>query len=230
MPRTDVTTTFSGSWTLQSPVFTRDPDQQPGSVFYVAVQVSVSQIGTYTFTCNTEIRTNFDLYDGDFDPADPRKNLVSRDVTNNGEEPFRKTTTLQAEHIYVLVISPHLPTIIGEFSIVSSGPITIDFATSREIRFERAGKYCTDHHSSRRPIWRSIAWFVEWICRLHFFSRLRSDSDGCQIILSVYVCVCECFIWSEILIIGKSTISPDFQSLSRSSLSSLLVSFAQQVR
>ena len=62
-------------------------------------------------------------------------------------------------------------------------------------------------------------WYCSEIQLLSLWGWGWGEGEGVR----VWVCVCECFIWSEIMIIGKSTISPDFQSLSRSSLSSLLV-------
>ena len=128
------TTSFSGSWTTNSPVLTREVDHQVKQFYYEAIEVTVPMMGSYLFTGSSINRINGDLYDVDFDPVNPSLNLIiPADVKNNGEEPLKIVITLRADHIYVLVVTPCLSTTTGEFSIVSSGPAMVDLRSAQNM-------------------------------------------------------------------------------------------------
>ena len=120
-----MTTTLHGSWTLSSPLLTRNADQQLEKVYYATVEVSVPLMGTYSFTGNSAIRMDGSLYDGDFDPADVNRNLITFDVKSADQDQFGITASLQADHKYILIVNPRTPDAVGEFSVASTGPASI---------------------------------------------------------------------------------------------------------
>ena len=102
------------------------------------------------------------LYDGDFDPTDSDRNLISQADKSDGPEQFRITTSLQPGHRYVLVVRPQAPETTGEFSIVSSEVSSLSTRTRTTIPALSSGEYR----------------FVN--CKKRRYLQLSTDSFGLQ--------------------------------------------------
>ena len=129
--QSDVTTTFSGAWDSNSPFFTRPADQRAMKRYYAVIEVNVSVTGSYLFTGTSRIHMAGHLHDGDFDPTDPDRNLISQAAKSDGPEQFRITARLQSDQRYVLVVRPRASETKGTFSIVSSGPAAVSLRTAK---------------------------------------------------------------------------------------------------
>ncbi len=141
---TDVTTTYTSSWTLKSPSFSRRADQMADHYYYETIRVVASVMGTYTFTSNSPINTYGYLYQDQFNPGSSSLKLISEDDDSNGQGQFRITAVLQPGRKYILVATTYNSETIGAFSIVSSGPATLDLDASRILPASadaRAGEY-----------------------------------------------------------------------------------------
>jgi hypothetical protein len=111
-------------------MFSRHADQLEKHYYYATIQFTVSIKGTYTFISSSPINTYGYLYRDQFNPADLSMKLISEDDDSNGQEQFRITAILQPDQKYFLVITTYSPETTGEFSIVSSGPATVDIHTT----------------------------------------------------------------------------------------------------
>ena len=120
-------------------MFSRHADQMAKNYYYESIQVSVPMMDTYTFISNSPINTDGYLYSDEFKPANPSLKLISQDDDSNGQGQFRITAILQPGHKYILVVTPDSPETTGEFSIVSSGPATVDIYSTRVLTTSSTG-------------------------------------------------------------------------------------------
>ena len=129
--QSDVITSFSGAWTLSSPTYTRLVDLEPRKFYYEAINMDISVTGSYSFIGNSMIQMEFRLYDGNFDPTAPNRDLVVVGAKSYGEEPLRMTATLLTAQRYVLIVMAQAAGTLGSFSLVVSGSATVPLRTSR---------------------------------------------------------------------------------------------------
>ncbi|CAF0986126.1 unnamed protein product [Adineta steineri] len=96
--------------------------------YYGAIQMNVTVTGYYAFLINSEMKImDAYIYTNNFNPFDVSKNVLShsRDSDNQGQ--FKITAALQANMIYVVVITTSSRNLTGNVSIQVSGPNYIDF-------------------------------------------------------------------------------------------------------
>ena len=96
--------------------------------------MTVSNIGTYTFTSRSPVNTYGYIYKDKFNPDDLTVNLISQDDDSDGKEQFKITAFLQPEQRYILVATTNRPEVTGEFSIISSGPTSPNLRSKIEPR------------------------------------------------------------------------------------------------
>jgi hypothetical protein len=88
-------------------------------------------MGNYTFTSISSINTYGYLYEEEFKSTDPSQKLISQDDDSDGQEQFKIIAILQPGNKYILVATTYSPKIIGEFSVISSGPAAVEIYSAR---------------------------------------------------------------------------------------------------
>lgn len=117
--------------TFNSGLFQRVGGYSDEYYYYTAFQITVSTSGTYSFTTDSDLDTVGYLYDSSFDPSDPTANLITDDDDNGDIHlQFLVEAFLHAEHNYVLVVTTHGETQVGQFLVSATGP---DFANVMSI-------------------------------------------------------------------------------------------------
>ena len=70
------------------------------------------------------------FYSNSFDPSNPSQNLIEHDDDSGGQGQFRITVTLIYGYTYVLVVTTHLSSNTGTFSITALGPASVIFTST----------------------------------------------------------------------------------------------------
>jgi len=97
-----------------------------GQYHYETIQINLQQNGLYTFDTNsTTIELFGYIYEYDFDPLYPNRNLIAQSSLNCSEYRFIMGISLQADRTYILVITTLEPNIQGSFLISIIGPHNI---------------------------------------------------------------------------------------------------------
>jgi hypothetical protein len=95
--------------------------------YYEAIQVTVVETGYYQFSSNSTIDTYGYIYENDFDPVDPIRNVLSEDGYNCGIYRFQLISYLKVNTKYVLVVTTHDPNVTGVHSVLATGPNNVNF-------------------------------------------------------------------------------------------------------
>ncbi|CAF0995619.1 unnamed protein product [Adineta steineri] len=111
--------TFLSSLTNNSQIYYRDCDKQ--NFYYESIQVKVTKSGYYTFNVSGEIDPYGSIYNNKFNPLDPSENLLNQEYARNSDIQLKLDIYLDADIIYVLVMTTFDSKEIGEFSINISG-------------------------------------------------------------------------------------------------------------
>ena len=93
-----------------------------GNYHYETIQINVQLSGSYTFdNSNSSILLYGYLYENNFDPTYPMKNLIieSNYSCNN---PFKLGSYLETNRIYILVVTTFISNVKGSFTILVTGP------------------------------------------------------------------------------------------------------------
>ena len=113
-------------WTSSSRNFTRFGTITSG-YSYETFDVTVSTTGSYIFRSDSGIDTYGYLYSAVFYPAYTSMNLLSLDDDSGGNNQFQFTVSLQTNTKYILVPTTSNPLLIGSYSVIASGPGTVNF-------------------------------------------------------------------------------------------------------
>ena len=122
--KTGLASSYSGQLTGNSSIYSRI-EFAPPTYYFETIRVTVSRLGTYTFTSNSSFDCYGYLYNGSFNASYPFIQKVMEDDNGNGNGQFLMTTQLQTNVTYNLVITASLPYVIGWFLIIASGPSSI---------------------------------------------------------------------------------------------------------
>jgi len=90
--------------------------------YYEAMQVKVTQVGYYTFSSNGTIDIHGYIYNNNFDPFNPDRNLYAQSGNRCPNGQFGIITYLQMDTTYILIVTTSSPDMTGPFSIFVSGP------------------------------------------------------------------------------------------------------------
>ena len=107
-----------------STVFNR-PNGDRKDYYYQAIQITVFNSETYSFTSAASIDTIGYLYDTSFDALNPSTNLITFDDNSGGNTNFRIDTALQSGRIYVLVVTTAQASTVGDVWISARGPAAV---------------------------------------------------------------------------------------------------------
>lgn len=111
---------YSSILTSNSPTYMH-PNSY-GTNYYDALQMNVTETGTYAIFSKSTINLYGFLYNNTFIPYDPTANLIIGNNDGCSYEQFLLTLILHAHMTYELVITTWDPIVIGSFSITISGP------------------------------------------------------------------------------------------------------------
>lgn len=107
-----------------------------GKYYYETIKVNVQETGYYTFGGISTIDTYGYIYQNNFNPFNPKKNLIAEDGCDIGHYKFNFIRALQANITYIMVVTTFSPNIQGNFSVVVSGPSSITLnRTSKRFYF-----------------------------------------------------------------------------------------------
>ncbi|CAF0825500.1 unnamed protein product [Adineta steineri] len=110
---------YSSSLTNNSQMYYRDCKKE--NFYYESIQVKVIKSGYYTFRVSGAIDPYGSIYNNKFNPLDPVDNLLNQDYAHNSDIQLKLDIYLNANIIYVLVMTTFDSKEIGEFSINISG-------------------------------------------------------------------------------------------------------------
>ncbi|CAF5204184.1 unnamed protein product, partial [Rotaria magnacalcarata] len=141
-----VSSSYSSGLTVASGFYIREDASSDEIFYYQAIQVTASISGTYNFISDSEIDTVGYFYENSFDPSVPGENLILTDDDGNGNRQFLIEAFLEAERVYVLVVTTFDSSETGTFSVSASGPGAVDLnsftpSTSQPITTSKFIKY-----------------------------------------------------------------------------------------
>ncbi|CAF4097954.1 unnamed protein product [Adineta steineri] len=102
-------------------------DCKKENFYYESIQVKVIKSGYYTFRVSGAIDPYGSIYNNKFNPLDPMDNLLNQDYARNSDIQLKLDIYLDADIIYVLVMTTFDSKEVGEFSINISGRNEVNF-------------------------------------------------------------------------------------------------------
>ncbi|CAF1020616.1 unnamed protein product [Adineta steineri] len=121
-----IETMYSLSLTSNSATYFQDCSELDS--YYEAIQMNISMTGHYTFLIKSEMKsTHAYIYVNNFNPFDMSKNLLSLSGDSGNQGQFQLSVVLEANMIYVVVITTSSPNLMGNVLIQGSGSSYIGF-------------------------------------------------------------------------------------------------------
>ena len=96
--------------------------------YYEAIVLNASLPGTYVFVSSSRMDTYGYIYKDTFDSSDPAVNLIAGNDNTGGNKQFQLNIFLEALTQYILVVTTYDAGERGVFSIVATGPASINFS------------------------------------------------------------------------------------------------------
>ncbi len=122
-----VISTYSSMLTTDSQTYHHTDSVFSTDQYYEAIEVKVFMEGIYHFTSSSLLDTYGYIYKYSFDPSHQKWNLLS-DYDNGGDnKQFELTVSLWPGITYILIVTTRYTKSVGEFSIVVSGPASVNF-------------------------------------------------------------------------------------------------------
>ncbi|CAM4825436.1 unnamed protein product [Rotaria magnacalcarata] len=121
---TTPTSSYTNMLTTNSPTFRRTKDSDLS--YFQAIQVTVLTAGTYSFKSDSLLDAYGYLYENNFNPSNPRANLLAEDDDSGGNQQFLMDYPMQYGSGYILVFTTHNPRMTGTFSILTSDPSKVN--------------------------------------------------------------------------------------------------------
>ncbi|CAF4091059.1 unnamed protein product, partial [Adineta steineri] len=157
--------------------------------YYEAIQMNGTISGYYTFQINSEMETtNAYIYENNFDPFHLRKNVLLFGGNSGNQRQFKVTVVLQANMIYVVVITTSSRDLIGNFSIQVFGPSYIGFTrilnTSSAVQTTYASELTTNSSTYLHMCFKSNSYYGAIQVNVHrsglytFFSQSNMNTYG----------------------------------------------------
>lgn len=110
------------------------------SYYYEAIQVEISENGCYNFVSNSTIDTYSYINEDYFKPMISTDIFLSQIVRGHRNEQFELQTTLLINTKYILVVTTFNPNVTGMFSVIATGPSSVNFSRISEYFFHL---FCT---------------------------------------------------------------------------------------
>ena len=99
--------------------------------------MKADRTASYTLSSKSHMDTYGYIYTDSFDPFNSSLNLFSSDGNSCSYGQFRLTVNLQADAVYILVVTTHDPSVTGVYSIIGTGPTKISLKSFSEYRPSR---------------------------------------------------------------------------------------------
>jgi len=112
---------YSSALTASSQIYSKTGCDL-SNYYYEAMQVKVIHTGSYSFSSNSTFDTHGYIYNNNFDPFNPDRNLYAQSGNRCPNGQFGIITYLQMNTIYILIVTTSSPDMTGPFSIFVSGP------------------------------------------------------------------------------------------------------------
>lgn len=122
----DAESKYSSALTTNSPTYCRVICGQ-SKFYYETSSVSVAKSGKYHFSSKSHIDTYGYLYKHNFDPLNPRQNLLVENNDRGKKRQLKFKVHLESQTTYVLVMTTSLPNVTGLFSIIVFGSKSVKF-------------------------------------------------------------------------------------------------------
>ena len=123
-----MTSFYSSALTRNSTTYTRQGTFTPG-FYYHAIQVKTNTAGNYSLYSVSEMDTYGYLYENNFDPLSPYLHVLEYDDDSAGRQQFSLEHFLKVNFTYILLVTTNSAHTTGSFTIVGSGPDTLQFTT-----------------------------------------------------------------------------------------------------
>ncbi|CAF1456527.1 unnamed protein product, partial [Adineta steineri] len=126
-----IETMYSSSLISNSSTYFKDCSELDS--YYEAIQMNINITGYYAFLISSKMKSMYAyIYTNNFNPFDVSENVLShnKDYENQGQ--FKVTAILQANMIYVVVMTTSSQNLTGNFSIQVFGPSYVGFNRIRE--------------------------------------------------------------------------------------------------
>ena len=104
-----------------------------GNYHYETIQINVQLSGSYTFdNSNSSILLYGYLYENNFDPTYPMKNLITQS-SFSCNNPFKLGSYLEINRVYILLVTTFHASVRGSFTILVTGPhnLTLNKITTK---------------------------------------------------------------------------------------------------
>ena len=118
----DLRATYSSELTIENQVYPRICGK--GNYHYETIQIDIKYKGSYTFDIDTNSSILFYgyLYKNSFDPSYPNENLLIQSKFACNENRFQLGDYLEANHVYILLVTTFDPYVRGSFTLLVTGP------------------------------------------------------------------------------------------------------------
>jgi hypothetical protein len=117
---------YSSALTTDDKIYMR-PETTTSDYYYEAIQIVAGRSGIYDIMSVSNMDTLGYLYEGAFDASNPSSNLYKYNDDSGGNSQFKLSAYLQAGVPYILVISTFGSSVTGPFSIVTTGPDSVEY-------------------------------------------------------------------------------------------------------
>jgi len=128
-------TTYTSELTEESQIYPRICGK--GNYYYETIQVNVEQAGSYTFDTNSTIELYGYIYENEFDPSYPNKNLITQSNFGCGKFHFQLGSYLEVNTVYILVVTTFDPNVKGSFTLNVTAPYNVTLNRISKLVFLR---------------------------------------------------------------------------------------------
>jgi len=120
-----IKSSYSNALTTSSAIFQRP--KSADTFYFVAIEVTPSTSGTYTFVAGSGTDTYGCLYNPPFNPSNPSSNLIAIDDDSAGEKNFKFEKHLIANQTIILVVTTYSASQTASFNVTVYGPASVTF-------------------------------------------------------------------------------------------------------
>ena len=121
-----IRSTYSSALTTASPALSDDACAFQW-FYYEALHFTVAVNGSFAFYSKSKMDTFGVIHKESFDPSSPSVNQVADDDDSCGSKQFSVRISLEANTMYVLVVTTARPVELGRFNIIIRGPANVPF-------------------------------------------------------------------------------------------------------
>ena len=119
---------YSSSLNRRSPMFCRNGSCANATHYYQSFIFNASSSGTHVIGSASTLDTYGLLYNGTFNPLDPRENLISEDDDGLGNNQFGFAVDLQSSVRYIVVATTFAGNRRGNFTLLIYAPGTVSIS------------------------------------------------------------------------------------------------------